>query len=192
MIKRMLIVISTMLFAFVVTAQDIYIQIGDIALWMPVGVEKTIAAIRCPQLPFYYHADIIYDNSGNVITSAPPEGCGATSSLDDRMSSGKWSKLAILRNESLTESELNAVLDTAFSLQCNYDWIGFYLQWFDFLLSCSEIEFFRIWADLIPDLNCLSFAAYCHNFPNPHRITPWGMIATPGWKIVDEYNLEEL
>lgn len=193
MIKKLLIIISTMLFSFVASAQDIEVKPGDIALWVPAeGFEKLIADIRCPELTFYYHSDVVYDDNGGVVTSAPPEGCGAISSIENRIESGKWLKLAILRNENLAESEIESVLETAFSLECDYDWIGLYLQLSDFIWTCSDVEFFRLF--LPPDwpfYNCLSFAAYCHGFPYPHRITPWGMMVTPGWEIVGEYNLEE-
>ena len=191
MTKRMLIVISTMLFAFVVTAQDILVKPGDIALWMPKDIYQVIASIRCPQLPFWYHADVVIDEEGRISTATPENGCSSFSTIQNRIDSGSWQKLLLLRNNSLTEEQIENILTIAIETECEYDWIGFYLQWLDFLFFCDDILVFRVLPDDYTNYNCLSFAAFCEGFSHPHSITPWGIIATPGWETVGEYNLEE-
>jgi hypothetical protein len=166
----------------------IEIKPGDIALWIPVGVEFDTASLWCPHLPFFYHADVIIDEDGQVMTSAPPQGCGSSSTIKDRIASGMWQKLVIVRNE---HADVDAILERAYSLECEYDWVGFYLQWFDFFLCCSECLFFRLTPRPLDDYHCASFTAYCAGFDNPHTMVPWEMINNHGWQIVGESELRE-
>lgn len=190
MIKKIIkIAMFFMLFSIVATAQEIKVESADIAFWeLKDGLERYIADIRCPELQFWYHSDLVLDKFGNVMTATPEKGCDGKSDIENRIDSEKWSRLLILRNPSLTESQRDEIVETAWDTECNYDWVGFYFHWIDFLWSCDMVPGLRnLLPDDYPDYNCLSFSAYCSGFTHPHAITPWEMIATPGWVIIGEY-----
>jgi len=159
------------------------LQAADVVLYKPVGQELSFAQLRCPQIDFWYHADIATGESDDVVTSAPPDGCGSTSALSNRIESGDWSEYAVLRNDTLTDDQIDDVLDTAFSLDCEYDWFGFYLHWLDFALFCGDVVLFRAFEELSPNYHCLSFVAYCEGFLRPHVSLPWNWMGRD-WQIV--------
>jgi len=211
--------IITLLFVLLITAPNIGYGIGletpvlpgDIVLFRSYmihvfGFEYPVCLIElcCFNIyTFWYHAEIVYDKNGGIVTSAPPDGTGHTSTLSHRYEEGTWNKIALLRNKKLNEEQIESVLDTAFSLDSDYDWMGYYLHILDLFTSCSILNLFRSTPRQSDNYHCVSATAFSFEKNEihvskkaTHITTPWDIInyasdENTDWEIIEVCDLDE-
>lgn len=211
--------LTTLLFVLLITVPntgygiglETPVQAGDIVLFRSYTIEVLgfaypvwLVESCCFNIDtFWYHAEIVYDENGGIVTSAPPDGTGHTSTLSHRYEEGIWNKIILLRNSALAEEQIDSILDTAFSLEGNYDWVGYYLHILDLFTSCSILEIFRSAPRPLYDYHCVSATAFSFEANDiqvskkaPHITTPWDIVyyacdENTDWEIVEICNLDE-
>jgi len=107
--------------------------------------------------PLLTHTDIVVDETGKLRTSI--QGLGTSeSTIEERQE--QFNMGILLRNDSLTEEQIQTVIDTANSIEGAYDWGGYNGLIMDYLLRFSWMPERRFYTRLFQD----DSKYYCSEF----------------------------
>jgi len=162
---------------------------GDIYGLVPLKIsnEYLLATIRCPDRIPVYHWEVVFDNEYSC-TSAPPKGCDHCISIWNRIN-GDWSRIIVMRRKiPFTDTEITE-MERLKATECSYDQVGLYLQWVDFVLSCSRWSNFRALWQWPMYYHCLSYTALVAGFDKTHTILPWDILESDDWKVIVDCEL---
>jgi len=214
-LKRITIAVTIACFFSVASAQDIDVQTGDIIFWRPnvweplpeLAINASLTELLCDNIDtFWFHADYVRNGkNGEIRTSDPKRGAKSDSTIEDRIQSGYWNKLLVLRNPALDIDGANEIADT---IDGEYDWMGYYLHVTDLFaldlmnlpfLLCSKQLFARMLYVYFPELtegryHCVSCTYTIVGIEDPYTKTTWDLVneitgGTSEWEIVGEYDL---
>ena len=147
--------------------------------------------------PLLTHTDIVIDEDGTLRTSIQNEGV-SESTVESRQS--QFNMGVLLRNPSLTEYQIESVLDTAYSLEGDYDWGGYNGQILDYLLRfpwMPEGRLFTTFLQSDDELYCSEYVALCFesntigvsareaSLTGPLDIYYYALDPDTGWEVME-------
>ena len=182
------------------------VKAGDIVCWRADSVEFLEIDLPIPLLeilyltfPSFIHAYIVVDEDGTLRTSKQLDGVGS-SRLAKRYE--QFNLGVLIRNSALNEAQVEDILNTAHSLEGNYDYGGYNGLILDFLLSRDILRLFTSILQSPDDLYCSEFIALCFESNNIHVSARESSLTSPldiyyyalnpftDWGVIDIYSLE--
>ena len=177
------------------------VKAGDIVCWRSDSIEFLDIDLPIPlfellhfTFPILTHADIVVDEDGTLRTSIQKKGV-CTSNIEKRYEQCNLGIL--LRNRSLTEAQIDSVLDTAYELDADYDYGGYDGLIMDFLLFWDILRLYTSILQSPDDLYCSEYTALCfenngikvsHRNPSltsPLDIYRYALNPFISWEIID-------
>jgi len=146
--------------------------------------------------PLLTHAGIVVDKDGRLRTSIQGEGV-SESTIEDRKT--QFNMGVLLRNSSLTEGQIESVVETAYGLEGAYDWGGYNGQVMDYLYRfpwMPEQRFFtRLFEDdteyycseftaLSFECNAIGVSAREPSLTSPLDLYYYALDEDKGWKVI--------
>jgi hypothetical protein len=152
--------------------------------------------------PLLTHADIVIDKYGTVRSSIQGEGV-SESTIENRKE--QFNMGILLRNGSLTEEQIQAVIDTTNSMEGAYDWGGYNGLIMDYILRFSWMPERRLYTRVFQDdskyycseftassfeLNVIDVSARDSSLTSPLDLYYYALNENEGWKVIYTWEAE--